>query len=104
MRKQPPASELILVNTRGINQMEFDRISIDPEICRGRATVRGTRITVEFVLKLLGNGYGARDIVREYPGLTFSDIAECASYGSWLASESSSAFQLIEPVRDTFEH
>ena len=55
--------------------MNFDRITIDPEICRGKATVRGTRITVEFVLKLIGNGYGGRDIVREYPELTFADIA-----------------------------
>ena len=31
--------------------------------------MRGTRITVEFVLKLIGNGYTARDIVREYPEL-----------------------------------
>ena len=67
--------------------MNFDRISIDPEICRGRATVRGTRITVEFVLKLIGNGYANEDIVREYPELTPSDVQQCAAYGSWLASE-----------------
>ena len=67
--------------------MNFDRITIDPEICRGKATVRGTRITVEFVLKLIGNGYSGRDIVREYPELTFADVAQCAAYGSWLASE-----------------
>ena len=67
--------------------MSFDRIRIDPEICRGRATVRGTRITVEFVLKLLGNGYAADDIVKEYPELSVADIAQCATYGAWLASD-----------------
>lgn len=67
--------------------MDFDRIIIDPEICRGRATVRGTRITVEFVLKLMGNGYNAREIVREYPELTPADVIQCATYGAWLASE-----------------
>ena len=59
--------------------MEFDRITIDPEICRGRATVRGTRITVEFVLKLMGNGYDAKDIAAEYPELTATDVAQCAT-------------------------
>ncbi len=37
--------------TQGHSEMNFVRIIIDSEICRGRATVRGTRITVEFVLK-----------------------------------------------------
>ena len=67
--------------------MNFDRITIDPEICRGKATVRGTRITVEFVLKLMGNGYSPADIEREYPELTSSDVAQCAAYGAWLASD-----------------
>ena len=67
--------------------MSFDRITIDPEICRGRATVRGTRITVEFVLKLLGNGYDANDIIREYPEIKVDDVAQCAQYASWLASD-----------------
>ena len=67
--------------------MEFDRITIDPEICQGRATVRGTRITVEFVLKLMGNGYDAKDIAAEYPELTATDVAQCATYGAWLARQ-----------------
>lgn len=67
--------------------MEFDRITIHPEICRGRAAVRGTRITVEFVLKLLANGYDANDIIREYPEITVDDVAQCAQYASWLASD-----------------
>ena len=73
--------------------MEFDRIAVHPDICRGRATVLGTRITVEFVLKLLGNGYDARDIVREYPDLTLGDVRQCASYGAWLATEVWASYQ-----------
>ncbi|MCY4416393.1 MAG: DUF433 domain-containing protein [Chloroflexi bacterium] len=71
--------------------MNFDRITIDPDICRGRATVQGTRITVEFVLKLMGNGYSANEIAREYPELRITDVEQCAAYGSWLASESISS-------------
>ena len=61
--------------------MNFQRISIDSHICEGKPTVRGTRMTVEFVLKLLGNGYTADDIVREYPILDLEDVYECAMFG-----------------------
>ena len=67
--------------------MSWDRITIDPAVCFGKARVRGTRITVEFVLKLMGNGYAAKDIVHAYPELTLDDVFQCASYGSWLASD-----------------
>ncbi len=61
--------------------MNSKRISIDSQICEGKPTVRGTRMTVDFVLKLLGNGYTANDIVREYPNLDLEDVYECAMFG-----------------------
>jgi len=42
------------------------------------------------VLKLLGDGYTADDIVREYPELEKEDVYEAAKYGAWLASEKTS--------------
>ncbi|MDE0223095.1 MAG: DUF433 domain-containing protein, partial [Spirochaetaceae bacterium] len=57
-------------------------------VCEGKATIKGTRMTVEFVLKLLGAGYRAEDLVREYPALKIEDVYECATYGAWLASNS----------------
>lgn len=68
--------------------MGWDRITIDPEVCSGKARVSGTRITVEFVLKLLSNGYDAKDIVHAYPELATEDVFQCAAYGAWLASDS----------------
>ena len=62
---------------------------MDPQVCEGKPTVRGTRMTVEFVLKLLGNGYTADDIVREYPELKAVDVYACATYGAWMVSERS---------------
>ena len=67
--------------------MSFDRIAIDPAICQGRARVSGTRITVDFVLKLIGNGYTPAEIIDAYPMLAETDIRQCATYGAWLASE-----------------
>jgi uncharacterized protein (DUF433 family) len=68
----------------------FDRIRIDPRVCEGRPTIRGLRITVDFVLKLLGDGYTADDIVREYPELEKDDVYQAAKFGAWLASERTS--------------
>lgn len=70
--------------------MALDRIQIDPRVCGGKATVRSLRITVDFVLKLLGDGYTATDIVREYPELEVDDVYQAAKYGAWLASERTS--------------
>jgi uncharacterized protein (DUF433 family) len=68
----------------------LDRIKVDPAICEGKATIRGMRITVDFVLKLLGDGYDADDIIREYPELERDDVHQAAKYGAWLASEKTS--------------
>ena len=75
-----PAEEVIML----------DRIRVDPGLCEGRPTIRGLRITVEFVLKLLGDGYTAGDIVREYPELEEEDVYQAAKYGAWLATERTS--------------
>ena len=68
----------------------LDRIKVDPAVCDGKPTIRGMRITVDFVLKLLGDGYAADAIVRQYPELELDDVYQAAKYGSWLASEKTS--------------
>jgi uncharacterized protein (DUF433 family) len=71
--------------------MMLDRIKVDPEVCGGRPTIRGMRITVDFVLKLLGDGYTADEIVKLDPELQKDDVYQAAKYGAWLASERTSA-------------
>ncbi|HET8669984.1 MAG TPA: DUF433 domain-containing protein [Candidatus Saccharimonadales bacterium] len=71
--------------------MAFDRIKVDPNVCGGKPTVRGLRITVDFVLKLLGDGYTAEQIIGEYPELELDDVYQAAKYGAWLASERTTA-------------
>jgi len=68
----------------------LDRILVDPRGLRGPTTIRGLRITVEFLLKLLGNGYTAADIVRQYPELEEEDVCQAARNGAWLAAERTS--------------
>lgn len=71
--------------------MRFDRIRVEPGVCGGRPTIRGLRLTVDSVLKLLGDGYTADEIVQEYPELEREDVLQAARYGAWLASERTSA-------------
>lgn len=67
--------------------MTLNRIKIDPNVCEGKPTIRNIRITVDFVLKLLGDGYTADEIVKNYPELEKEDIYQAAKFGAWLASE-----------------
>ena len=64
--------------------MEFDRIKAVPGVCGGRPTVRGIRITVEFVLSLLGSEMTAQEIVEAYPVLEPEDVYQCARYAAWV--------------------
>jgi uncharacterized protein (DUF433 family) len=59
-----------------------DRITIDPAICNGRPTVRGTRITVQTILEFLGAGDSIEDILEEYPSLTREDIRACLQFSA----------------------
>jgi uncharacterized protein (DUF433 family) len=71
--------------------MKLDRIRVVPGVCDGRPTIRGLRITVEFVLKLLADGYSVDEIVREYPEIEKEDVFQAARFGSWLAGQRTSA-------------
>ena len=64
-----------------------NRITINPETCEGKPTIRNLRITVDFILKLIGDGYSADEIIKNYPELEKEDIYQAAKYGAWLASE-----------------
>ena len=71
----------------------LDRIVIDPNICEGKPTVKGLRITVEFILKLLGNGDSRAEVLDKYPELEEEDVRQAARYGAWLASERTLVFR-----------
>lgn len=65
-----------------------DRIELRPEVLAGKPVVRGTRIAVEFVIQLLGNGWSYADILEQYDQLSEADIQACLAYaGEVLKSE-----------------
>ena len=65
----------------------FERITVDPNICTGQATIRGMRITVAFVLKLIASGMTYEEILKSYPELEKEDLQQVIEYAAWLASE-----------------
>ena len=70
---------------------KLDRIQINPKICLGQPVVRGTRITVSVILKLLANGRSIEDVIELYPELEAADIQEAIKYAAWVVSD-----QLLE--------
>ncbi len=65
-----------------------ERITVDPSILVGKPIIKGTRISVEFIVDLLGRGWTAEDILREYDHITTADIQACLAYaGEVLKSE-----------------
>ena len=59
-----------------------ERIIIDPDILVGKPVVKGTRLSVDFIIDLLAQGWSEKDILENYPGLTHEDIQACLGYAS----------------------
>jgi uncharacterized protein (DUF433 family) len=73
-----------------------DHIVIDPEILAGKPIIRGTRLSVEFVVQLLAQGWTEADIQNNYPGISHDQITACLQYAAdVLGSEK------VYPLADT---
>lgn len=59
-----------------------ERITLDPNVLVGKPVVKGTRLTVEFIVELLANGWSQQQIVDNYLGLTHEDIPACLHYAT----------------------
>lgn len=60
--------------------MTEERIVLDPAVLAGKPVIRGTRLSVEFVIGLMADGWGETDILANYPGITREDITACLAY------------------------
>jgi uncharacterized protein (DUF433 family) len=65
----------------------LERITIDPNICFGKPTIRGTRIWVSLILDFLANGMTSEEILAEYPHLETDDIRAAIAYGAEMSRE-----------------
>jgi uncharacterized protein (DUF433 family) len=58
----------------------LNRITIIPDVCNGKPTVRGMRITVETILQYLSAGDSVDDILKAYPFLEKEDVQACIAF------------------------
>lgn len=59
---------------------EHPRIALDPKVLAGKPVIRGTRISVEFVIGLMVDGWTEADILAHYPSITHEDVIACLAY------------------------
>lgn len=65
----------------------LDRITVDPAVCLGQPTIRGMRITVSVILKMLASGKAVEEILDAYPELEAEDIPQAMKYAAWVVSD-----------------
>jgi uncharacterized protein (DUF433 family) len=75
----------------------LERITLNPKVMVGKPVIRGTRLTVEFILNLLAHGATVEEILDEYDGLTMEDIQACLLF----AKESMSNTEFMPLILET---
>lgn len=63
------------------------RIAVDPKVLVGKPVIRGTRISVEFVVELLAAGWTHEQVLESYPHISEQDIRACLAYAGELLRE-----------------
>ena len=69
-------------------------ITIDPDVCNGKPTIRHKRITVQTILEFLSSGDSIEEILENYPALTEDDIYACLKFATNLMEHN----YIVEPV------
>lgn len=59
-----------------------ERISVDPAVLVGKPVIKGTRLSVDFLLELLAEGWTNSEILRNYPQLTEDDLKAALHYAA----------------------
>ncbi len=71
------------------NEDLLERITINPKVIVGKPVIKGTRLTVEYILELLAYGTTINEILEEYPGLVKDDIYACLLFASKTLADAS---------------
>lgn len=64
------------------DQKILERITLNPKVMVGKPVIQGTRLTVEYILKLLASGATQEEILEEYDGLSKEDIQACLLFAA----------------------
>ncbi len=80
------------------DQQLLERIVLNPKILAGKPVIRGTRLSVEYILKLLAHGASFTEILEEYEGLSPEDIQACILFASKSLSNTTFMPLLVENI------
>lgn len=64
------------------DQQLLERITLNPKFMSGKPVIKGTRLTVEYILNLLAHGATVTEILEQYDGLTLEDIQACLLFAT----------------------
>ncbi len=64
-----------------------EHITVDPQVCHGKACIKGTRVLVSVVLDNLAAGLSAEEIMQSYPSVSAEAIRAALAYAADLAGE-----------------
>jgi uncharacterized protein (DUF433 family) len=74
----------VLPLQKKIMATNIDRITINPDICHGKPTIRNMCYPVEMVLDLLASGMSNQEIINDYPSIEEADIIACLIFAAQL--------------------
>jgi len=60
----------------------LERITLNPDVMTGKPVIRGTGLTVQFIIGLLAHGASVEEILEEYKGLTREDVTACLLFAT----------------------
>lgn len=63
-----------------------NRITINPEICHGKPTIRNSRLLVKTILELLAGGMTYEELLADYPNLEMADIHACLNFAAQIVN------------------
>ena len=70
-----------------LTQSYREGITVDPDVMLGKPVIKGTRITIELILKKLSEGMTVEDLLAAYPHLTKDDVLAALSYSADVISQ-----------------
>ena len=74
------------------------RIVLNPKVMVGKPVIRGTRLTVDFILNLVAHGASEKEILNDYKGLTEEDIRACFLFATKALKETDFMPLAVEPT------
>lgn len=80
------------------DQSLLERITVNPKVLTGKPIIKGTRLSVEFILGLLAHGSTTEQILEEYEGLTIEDIRACLLFAGESLSRTEFMPLVVEPA------